>query len=125
MCPVNNQSLVLGVLVDLCENPKVNTDCVYVCMRLHVHVYVHIHVHVHVCTSTLVHMHVMLQAIPHVVAWGGRETNMSSWSLLAYLWRQEETDMGVPRGDAGTLAGQIYTTHSAYIYVYRPMTLDR
>ena len=24
VCPLNNQSLVLGVLVDLCENPKVN-----------------------------------------------------------------------------------------------------
>lgn len=46
-----------------------------------------------------------MQAIPHVVAWRGRETDVSSWSLLASLWRQEETEMGVPRGDTGTLAG--------------------
>ena len=115
VCPVNNQSLVLGVLVDLCENPKVL--CVYVCMcgRLHRST----------CTCTRMYMHIcsvercmLLQAIPHVVAWGGREKSVSSWSLLASLWRQEETDMGVPRGDAGTLAGQLFTTYRIYVYVY-------
>ncbi|CAI8001807.1 Cilia- and flagella-associated protein 69 [Geodia barretti] len=66
VCPLNNQSLVLGVLVDLCENPK---------------------------------------AIPHLAAWRGRERDMCAWSLLASLWRQEETEMGVPRTDTGALAG--------------------
>lgn len=28
VCPDNNQNLVLGVLVDLCENPKVAISCV-------------------------------------------------------------------------------------------------
>ena len=52
------------------------------------------------------HTYMCAQAIPHVVAWRGREKDVSSWGLLASLWRREETDMGVPREDMGTLAGK-------------------
>ena len=79
-----------------------------------------IYTYLHSClkSSIMMYTHVILQAIPHVVAWGGRESNMSSWSLLASLWRQEETDMGVPRGDLGTLAGQttLQVLHTLSVY---------
>ena len=98
MCPLNNQSLVLGVLVDLCENPKVCRTHIDTVQR----VCVYLSLSLSVCVA--------LQAIQHLVAWRGREGGVSSWSLLASLWRQEETEMGVPRSQAGDLAGQLEHT---------------
>ena len=39
-----------------------------------------------------------------MLAWKGSDYS-SSWSLLAQLWREEEKDMEVPRGEKSTLAG--------------------
>lgn len=39
-----------------------------------------------------------------MAAWKGLDYS-SSWSLLAHLWREEEKDMEVPRGEKTTLAG--------------------
>ena len=83
------QPLILGVLVDLCENLKV---CIIM------HVYGHVTYMLHACVC------VRAQAIPHVSAWKGSD-HSNTWSLLARLWREEEWDMEVPRGYKNTLAG--------------------
>ena len=77
------KNLVLGVIVDLCENPKV-------------HVYIQ-YTYVYIMISNQ-------QAIPHVAAWRTSD-KCSVWSLLARLWRNEEQEMEVPRGVMNTLAG--------------------
>ena len=81
------RGLVLGVLVDMCDNPKVRSILLV------------IHPIRYTCK-----LHVNWQAIPHVSAWRGK-SQPNAWSLLVQLWRQEEADLEVPRDVMNTVAG--------------------
>ena len=114
VCPDNMENLVLGVLVDLCENPKVSRDRTYSSPGTHIHThneasYAYTHTLIPRAPS-LSYTVPPLQAIPHVVAWRAPDDNDHSvWSLLARLWRKEEQEMGVPREYMNTLAGALHT----------------
>ena len=86
--------LVLGIMVDLCDNPKVK-EREEICVK-------HVFVSCHHCPLLIAPL--QLQSLSHVTAWQGADSN-NCWSLLAKLWSQEEKRLEVVR-DMGTLAGK-------------------
>ena len=80
--------LTLGVMVDLCDNPKV----LYI-----------VHVSPISCVKWFLFLSLSFQSLSHVTAWQGDATT-NCWSLIAGLWSREEKRLGVIR-DMGTLAG--------------------
>ena len=102
------QGLVLGVLVDLCDNPKVHayicthtctlarlTDCGIIPMYLYISLFLNCLLKIYF----FVH-----QSLSHVTAWQGKGPT-NCWSLLARLWKEEEKSLEVIR-DMGALAGK-------------------